>query len=145
MECKRSGNSAYSLILRDFAATLPNELPAKAEVSHLCQFLKGRLIAQNLAFAYDLIEETLENGNALVMLDGLDEVTTVEQRAFIRDLVQAFIERYPDNRYLITCRILSYQPSTKGKPDLRLDKVPEFRLAPFDDKKIDAFIECLVP
>jgi formylglycine-generating enzyme required for sulfatase activity len=130
------------LILRDYAASLPKELPAKAEAAHLCGFLKARLDAQHLAFAFGPIEEALENGNALVMLDGLDEVTMVEQRVFIRDAVQAFMERFPGNRYLITCRFLSYLPPIKGKPDFRLTKVAEFRLAPFDDKKIDAFIEC---
>ena len=76
------------LILRDFAASLPKKLSAKADVSHLCQFLKVRLKAQNLAFVYAPIEEALENGKALVMLDGLDEVTVVDQRVFIRDVVR---------------------------------------------------------
>ena len=66
---------------------------------------------------------------------------TLEQRRFVRDLVLAFMGRYPENRYLVTCRTLSYQPPPEGQPDLRLpQQVPVFELAPFDEARIDRFV-----
>ncbi len=76
------------------------------------------------------------------VLDGLDEVSSTAQRVFVRNAVHAFVKRYPKNRYVATCRILSYTPpKSAGEPDLRLADFPEFELAPFDDEKIDAFID----
>ncbi|MCP4692995.1 MAG: SUMF1/EgtB/PvdO family nonheme iron enzyme, partial [Desulfobacterales bacterium] len=49
--------------------------------------------------------------------------------------------RYPGNRYLVTCRVLSYQPSDSvDESDLRLAGFPVFELAPFDGEMIDRFI-----
>ena len=94
---------------------------------------------QHLEFAAEPLRQRLEDGRALLLLDGLDEVTTTAARIFVRDAVQAFAERYPTNRYLVTCRVLSYQPpESDNEPDLRLprDKFPDFpvaELAPFDE------------
>jgi len=56
--------------------------------------------------------------------------------------VQAFAGRYPANRYLATCRVLSYQPpQTPQEPDLRLAGFPSFELAFFDADKIERFIQ----
>jgi formylglycine-generating enzyme required for sulfatase activity len=127
--------------LRDLARGLPDPLPRRAEPSHLWSFIVGRLQAQNMAFAADPLHAALEQGRALVLLDGLDEVPSAAQRAFVRDAVAAFVGRYPASRYLATCRVLSYQPpATRDAPDLRLAGFPAFELAAFDEKKIDRFI-----
>ncbi|MEI2609486.1 MAG: SUMF1/EgtB/PvdO family nonheme iron enzyme [Candidatus Promineifilaceae bacterium] len=56
-----------------------------------------------------------------------------------------FAERYPRNRYLLTCRVLAYQPpANPATPDnLRLPthQFPIFELAPFGEEKIMAFIQ----
>ena len=129
------------IILRDFAKSLPKNLPSRAEPRHLWDFVSSRLKAHNLVASSKPILETLEHGNALIFLDGLDEVPTHEQRIFIRDAVQAFAQRYSKNRFLVTCRVLSYQPpKSKNEADLRLVSFPEFEIAPFDRSKISAFI-----
>ncbi len=129
------------VILRDFARGLPESLP-RATPNHLWNFIVDRLKDQNLSFAAEPIEQALEKGRALILLDGLDEVPTVKQRIFVRDAVTEFIRRYPKNRFLITCRVLSYQPPAKrDAPDLRLPpQVPSFELAAFDEDKINRFI-----
>ncbi len=129
------------VILRDLARRLPDPLPARAEPSHLWNFIVGRLEAQNLERAKGPICEALEEGRALLLLDGLDEVPGIDQRIFVRDVVVAFVGRYPGNRFLVTCRVLSYQPpASDGAPDLRLPDFPTFELAPFDKERIDNFI-----
>jgi formylglycine-generating enzyme required for sulfatase activity len=127
--------------LRDFARRYAEKLPEKAEISHLHGFISERLQAQNLPQAAEPLEQALEGGFALLLLDGLDEVPTQPQRIFVRDAVRAFLGRYPKCRALITCRVLSYQPPAKNKPDLRLNELPTFELAEFDDDKIARFIQ----
>ncbi|MCP5098576.1 MAG: SUMF1/EgtB/PvdO family nonheme iron enzyme [Chloroflexi bacterium] len=132
------------VILRDFARWLPQPMPHRVTEKQLWDFIAKRLDDQNLKFAADGVQAALENGQALLLLDGLDEVPTSEQRAFVRDAVDAFVRRYPGNRYLITCRVLSYQKPTSAKmDDLRLsdDLFPSFELALFDAGQIEQFIE----
>jgi len=121
--------------LRDFARALPDPLPQRAEPRHLWHFIVARLQAQNLGPALAPLREALEAGQVLVLLDGLDEVSSTAARAFVRDAVGAFAQRYPDNRYLVTCRVLSYQMA-----GLRLPEFPTFELASFDRDKINHFI-----
>ena len=129
------------VILRDFARYFSEKIPPKAEPGHLWEFIISRLKAQNLEFAADAIAKKLESGKAIVLLDGLDEVPTQAQRIFVRDAVRTFVERYGNSRFLVTCRILSYQPPAKGKPDLRLTELPSFEIARFDEQKISRFVK----
>ena len=126
------------VVLRDYARSIQGGEPT---CQHLWSFITARLQAQNLGAAVEPMQHCLQSGKALVMLDGLDEVPTREQRRFVRDAVTAFSQRYPNNRYLLTCRILSYQePAEPNEEDLRITGFPVFTLAPFDDGKIDRFI-----
>jgi len=120
--------------LRDFARCQPQGARG-GEPCHLWDFIASRLQAQNLAFAAEPLHQALEQGSAIVLLDGLDEIPTKAQRTFVRDAVAAFAGRYPRSRTVITCRTLSYQDAA-----WRLEGVPAFELAPFDEERIDRFI-----
>jgi hypothetical protein len=74
------------VVLRDFAQWLPVE-EKKAVPSHLWHFIQERLEQQNLAFATDALHDQLEQGRAMLLLDGLDEIPTPRQRVFVRDAV----------------------------------------------------------
>lgn len=131
------------IILRDFAHSLPDVLPKIAEANHLWSFITSRLKAQNLDFAAKPLAQVLEYGRAMLLFDGLDEVASIAKRAFVRDAVLAFCQRYNNNRFLVTCRILSYQAPTRANQlDLRLPQAdfPTLELAHFDAFKIDRFI-----
>jgi formylglycine-generating enzyme required for sulfatase activity len=123
------------VVLRDFASWLPEDVK-RAEPCHLWDFVVSRLNAQNLAFAAKPLHQALEKGEAVVLLDGLDEIPTRGQRTFVRDAVAAFAGRYPQSRLVITCRTLSYQD-----PAWQLGSFPAFELAPLDEEKIDRFIK----
>lgn len=123
------------VVLRDYARALPSPLP-KAEPAHLWRFIAGRLKSQNLVFVAKPLKEALQNGKALVLLDGLDEIPTAAQRTFVRDAVAVFAGRYPKSRFVVTCRVLSYQ-----NPKWQLADWPGAELAPFDEDKIDRFVE----
>jgi len=96
------------VILRDFARWL-QQVARQAELRLLWDFIVTRLEAQNLSFAADALRDRLERGQAILLLDGLDEVPTAQQRTFIRDAVATFAKRYVWCRMVITCRTLSYQ------------------------------------
>lgn len=123
------------IILRDFARWMPTDADAN-EPNLLRRFLAVRLQAQGLGFAEEPILASLDDGTAMVLFDGLDEVPSREQRAEVRKAVEAFLKRHENCRALITCRVLSYE-----EREAQLRGVPSFTLAPFDDEKIQAFIQ----
>ena len=53
-----------------------------------------------------------------------------------RKAVEAFTRRYLGNRFLVTCRVRSYQNGT------RLFTFTDVTLAPFDEPKIQGFVKC---
>ncbi|MDM8536508.1 SUMF1/EgtB/PvdO family nonheme iron enzyme [Desulfobacterales bacterium HSG17] len=123
------------VVLRDFARWLPDK-EDKAEPHLLWKFIVSRLEARKLDFASDAIHRVLENGRAVVLLDGLDEIPTLKQKSFVRDAVAAFAQRYENSRFIVTCRVLSYQ-----NPAWQLQDFPVFELAAFDDEMTGNFID----
>lgn len=123
------------VVLRDFSRHLP-EGQIKPEPHHLWDFVVSRLKAQNMTFAGKPLLRALEKGKAVVLLDGLDEIPEKTKLTAVRNAVAVFAKRYSRTRMVVTCRTLSYQ-------DLawRLEDFPDFELAPFDEGKIDAFID----
>jgi len=84
-----------------------------------------------------LLREAIERGNALIMLDGLDEVTDFALRdTVVRRVVDFFnFHRRAGNKFLLTSRIVGYRevrPSADG--------LAECTLVDFDDAEIEAFV-----
>ena len=132
------------ITLRDFAAMIDESRPGPPQPKTLWDFVLKRLDDQNLSFTAKAIQRELRKGQVMIFLDGLDEVPGTKQRKYVRDAVTAFADNYPGNRFLVTCRILSYQPpDDEEQPDLRLDleNFPVYEIAPFDEGKIDHFIK----
>jgi formylglycine-generating enzyme required for sulfatase activity len=125
--------------LRDFAYWLasPREKPLTG-VAALWAYIQHDLDMRNLSFATPLLEKALQDGQAFLLLDGLDEVPpTAEARGAILQIVQDFAGRYRQSRHFITCRILSYDDPAWQLP---AQDFPVLTLAPFNDEQIDAFI-----
>ena len=76
----------------------------------------------------------LQSGRALVLCDGLDEVsTTQEQRTQIIRQLKAFIQMYPTCQFLITCR--------NAATDYTFTGFTYVEMADFDDEQIRAFAD----
>lgn len=119
------------IILRDFAAGLTNST-FKAVLDYL------HLICSDKEFegAIDGMKQYLKAGQVLVLFDGLDEVPN-EKREMVRDALHDFIQRYPYNRYIVTCRILSY---VNREWQLReMDAIETF--APLNKNQIAYFVQ----
>ncbi len=120
--------------LRDFAQDVPAGADSSARL--LFDHIERQLGQWKLEAAFSSIRRALDEGRALVLLDGLDEVPP-QKRALVRDTVADFMARcHDDNRYLVTCRILSY-----ANPDWHIPDTVSQTIAPFDKDKISHFIQ----
>ncbi|MDX2077803.1 MAG: SUMF1/EgtB/PvdO family nonheme iron enzyme [bacterium] len=120
------------IILRDFA-TFANDSTVDSFIKHITHELSAWGMNETIIKG---ILHYIEKGQALIMFDGLDEVPP-DKRELVRDAIHNIIERYhPKNRYLITCRILSY---TQPEWQLRnMDAIETF--APFNEEQITHFV-----
>ncbi|MFD4569070.1 restriction endonuclease [Streptomyces sp. NPDC058467] len=86
LRCREIQNHSAPLI------DIIREIPRRAEIS----FIEGRFAA--------LVEKSVRNGEALVLIDGLDEFPTTSDRArFLRQL-RTFMMRYPLCTVIVTSR-----------------------------------------
>jgi formylglycine-generating enzyme required for sulfatase activity len=132
------------ILLRELLVTLQNEnaqrFLAKGQEERQRQFcqivqqhLRSLLEKDGLADFAPVLESLIADGRCLIVFDGLDEAPP-DQRALLRHAVECFCASAPHNRFLVTCRILSYEKETV------LPSFNSVTLAPFDEKQIKDFI-----
>ncbi len=80
-------------------------------------------------------EDWLERGQALILLDGLDEVAEEGQRQEMVRKIETFLAQYDQNLAIITSRPAGYR-----RDFFRTSEYPHYLLQPFDDDQIDQFI-----
>ncbi len=120
--------------LREFVLGLP-EKSRKGNAGMIWSHMAHKLEDQDLADFAPRLKEALCQGNCLVMFDGLDEVSDKARRKLVREAVTDFANAYDDNRYIVTCRVLSYTD-----PAWQLTSFPDVTLAPLSQHCIDTFI-----
>ncbi|BAZ51502.1 putative signal transduction protein containing Nacht domain [Nostoc sp. NIES-4103] len=121
---------------------LPDYLPIFISLKHFCEDIQGRNqitlfkylhdFLTNYGFSEQELLTLLFHGRALILLDGLDEVTQ-EQSTTIHNIISNFSEKFYKNKIIITCR-LAYQ----------LYKFPGFtevEIADFTKPQIADFVE----
>lgn len=83
--------------------------------------------------AQSFIEHMLNDGQAIVLFDGLDEVNQENnQRGNLTHLLQNFARQYPVSQCLITCRIAASEYAFEGFQDVEI--------ADFTDEQINNFV-----
>ena len=127
------------VVLRDFAYWLSSAPPQDTLGAHaLWTYILHDLKLRNLEFAAPLLERAIQKGRALILLDGLDEVPpSPEARGKVLRIVDDFSRRYRDSRYLVTCRVLSYDDP---QWQLNAHEFPSVTIAPFNETQISDFI-----
>jgi len=124
------------VVLRDFAARgLPTSHQPMTP-SCLWDFIEAELKVAQLAEFAPHLKAALRDGEALLLLDGLDEVPEANQRrAQIKKAIICFTEAFPRCRLLVTSRTYAYQ-----KAEWKLPDFSEAVLAPFSDGQIRRFV-----
>ncbi|MDJ0676815.1 MAG: HEAT repeat domain-containing protein [Calothrix sp. MO_167.B42] len=96
------------------------------------QFAISNLQVKHLPSSF--FEYWLEDGKALILLDGLDEVAKPGRRYEIVKRIENFLKQFPSNRTIITSRPAGYR-----RDFFRTDEFSHYQLQLFDDDKIKEF------
>lgn len=76
------------------------------------------------------IQEILQGGRALILLDGLDEVRDADNSRVLRQ-IREFSQQFHQNQFVITCRIAAREYT--------FEQFTEVEIADFDDQQIADF------
>ena len=118
------------VILREYGAE------KKSRGLSIIQFLEGKAnSAYQVASPPGAFEYLLVAGRALVIFDGLDELTDTSYKQEISADIESFCNLYPDVSVLVTSREVGYQEAPLDTQTFEL-----FRLADFDDKQIKEYV-----
>lgn len=118
--------------LYDYVAKRAERQTDYSLVDYLCTQAHENL---SLSLNADFFEEALESGQCCVCLDGLDELGGAGLRREVIAAVNALVNKYPRNRYLITSRLVGYEEAPLDKREF-----VHHTVLPFSDDDIRAFV-----
>ena len=75
----------------------------------LAHFLDAESKENETALTEDFFREQLKDDRAIVLLDGLDEAPSQEDRKMLIGLIEAAVTAYPQARFVVTSRPAAYQ------------------------------------
>ncbi len=107
--------------------------PDKSILEYARVFAEKTMTVKTLPVGF--FEHWLEDGRALILLDGLDEVAEEGKRYDVVRRIENFLGQFDRNRAIITSRPAGYR-----RDFFRTEEFPHYQMQPFDDQKISAFI-----
>ena len=107
--------------------------PDKSILEYARVFAEKTMAVKTLPVGF--FEHWLEDGRALILLDGLDEVAEEGKRYDVVRRIENFLGQFDRNRAIITSRPAGYR-----RDFFRTEEFPHYQMQPFDDDKISAFI-----
>lgn len=131
LNLNEAGTLPILLQLRQIGAFLKTHRPKDdGTEGHglLLDFLFQSLKNHKLDLPKDFFDEYLENGRAVLLLDGMDEVADPDLRARVARLVESFTLAYPDCRFVVTSRIVGYSGPARLQADYVTTTVQDFSL-----------------
>lgn len=111
-------------VLRDL------DLTKVEDFDSLLDSLLQRPVAEALKDKKDLVYDYIRSGKALLLFDGLDEIS-YDKRVQIRNVIQSGIRQFPNSYYLFTSRIVGYDEVPIGEKSSLLEKIE--KLQPQDE------------
>ena len=81
--------------------------------SRLIEFLLALLASERIELPKDFFDPWLTRGEAVILLDGLDEVVDPDLRRRVSRLVESFTQTYDRCRYVVTSRIVGYRGAVR--------------------------------
>jgi HEAT repeat protein/uncharacterized protein YneR len=103
-------------------------------LEYVQQFARTNLSVNPLPTGF--FEYWLDDGRALILLDGLDEVAESGKRDEIIRKIECFLGQFDKNRAIITSRPAGYKPVF-----FRTQELPHYTLQLFDESKIELFVK----
>jgi hypothetical protein len=76
----------------------------------------------------NLFKWAIENGKALILLDGLDEVIDAAHRMKVSEKIKKLLTSFLNNKYIVTSRLIGYE-------SVRLAGFEHFTIQPFEKMK----------
>ena len=120
------------LPLRQIGAFLRHEHGAEDDTEGhalLLRFLLQSLKNERIVLPEDFFDPWLTKGQAVILLDGLDEVADPDLRRRVARLVESFTRAYPGCRYVVTSRIVGYTGPARLQEGYTTTTVLDFTLA----------------
>jgi len=116
------------LPLRDFARYLEHHFPHDGAdgPKRLLEYLHTYFENQQLTLPPDFFATRLAAGDCVVLLDGVDEVASLPLRQRVSRIVERFTLAYPENRYVVTSRIVGYTGGARLGADYAVTTVRDF-------------------
>ncbi|MGH7492564.1 MAG: SUMF1/EgtB/PvdO family nonheme iron enzyme [bacterium] len=111
LQLSESGHLPILLQLRQIGAFLREHHASDDGTeghAHVLEFLLQFLKNERIALPADFFDAYFNNGRAVILLDGLDEVADPDLRRRVSRLVEAFVQAYPNCRFVVTSRIVGY-------------------------------------
>ncbi len=85
----------------------------KGDNGDLIKFLMRVCHLKRNSVTEDNLQDLLINGNGIVLLDGLDEVSETEKRTEVCLLIEKWCKRYKETRFVITSRFAGYMGDSR--------------------------------
>src|SRR6185295_4983464 len=111
------------LNLKEFASALEQTANLKLD----------RFLLEGFERELPQLENLLDEGRAIVLLDGLDEVFDDSHRRWVSDEVWRLMTRFPETRFVLTSRPHGYRAAPLPGP------VSRWLLQPFEDEHMGRF------
>ncbi|MBE9119176.1 HEAT repeat domain-containing protein, partial [Lusitaniella coriacea LEGE 07157] len=108
--------------------------PDLSVIDYAKQFAEKSMAVKPLPTGFS--EHWLEDGRALILLDGLDEVAEEAKRYRVVNRIECFLGQFEENQAIITSRPAGYK-----RDFFRTEEFPHYELQSFDESKIEAFID----
>jgi hypothetical protein len=109
-----------AVVLVDLPAAVGRDLP-----EYLAEDAQAMM---SLSVDPDFFEDLLSSGQAIVCVDGLDEIAGPGRRSEAIRQVESWVEQYPTCRYVVAARADAYEPA------LSRETFAHVRLAPWNEK-----------
>jgi hypothetical protein len=122
------GTVPFLVVLRDLA-----ELGGDRLVEHLARSCRD---PYNLEMPVEAVEYYLLNGHAVVLLDGLDELTNMALRQRVVMLIEGFVALYPLVPVIVTSRRVGYRSAP-----LSTRYFQEYEISRFDEPRVGRYVE----
>jgi len=125
----------YSLIESYKIPILITLRDLNTDILSIDEYIKTKILANKLAPNTDILEKLYTKGNFLFLFDGYDEINSDVKSKVINDM-QSFIDKYPNNSFLITTRPFSNIEYFEDFHNYHIEKLTDLEIREFINQQV---------